>query len=52
MIKKFHIHIYRPISMYEIDIEAETDVEAKEKAIKFVRNNNIHAKKLILTVVY
>lgn len=33
--KKYHIHVYKIVSMAEVDIEATNKIEAKEKALSF-----------------
>lgn len=42
MINKYHVHVYKVIGKIEIDIEAETEIIAKTKALKLVKKSKLN----------
>ena len=41
----YHLHVYKVVEKYEIDLEAESSVDAKNKALELVKDNKIESIK-------
>ena len=41
MSNKYHLHVYKVVDKYEVDIEAESGVDAKNKALELVKDNKM-----------
>ncbi len=41
MSNKYHLHVYKVVTKYEIDLEAESSVEAKNHALELVKDNKL-----------
>ena len=39
----YHLHVYKVVEKYEINLEAGSSVEAKNKALELVKNNKIES---------
>lgn len=35
--KKFHVHVYKVVGLVEMDLEAETDTDALDEALRIVK---------------
>ena len=41
MSNKYHLHIYKVVEKYEVDLEAESSVKAKDQALELVKDDKI-----------
>jgi len=45
MTNNFNLHIYKVIEKYEVDVETECSVDAKNKALKLVKGGKVKPMK-------
>lgn len=41
---KIHVHVYRMVEKWELEVEASDDKEAMEEALKAVKNNDLKSE--------
>jgi len=41
----YHLHVYKVVDKYEVNLEADSSIDAKNKALELVKDNKLKSMK-------